>query len=182
MRALPGGREIPVLGGIGPLLVLDALHQLGNEEIQVQVAVAVAVGGQVDGHAVDGDGKVGAVVQVEAPQEILVGFAVPGMLGDDEAGYRFQHLRRAQQGAVLQLPGRHRADAGGIGDADQVLGAGPHLHHLQGGHAGGQGLERQCQGGSRQGSGEEGAPHGGLEAAGSVVVACDGFFIFHIPG
>ena len=41
----------------------------------------------VDGHAVYFDGKIGAVVKVEAAQEILVGLTLSGMLGDDQAGH-----------------------------------------------------------------------------------------------
>jgi hypothetical protein len=46
----------------------------------------MAVGRHVDGHAVDLDGQIGAVVEVEAAQKILVGFARAGMLGGDQPG------------------------------------------------------------------------------------------------
>src|SRR5574340_1089532 len=40
------------------------------------------------------------MVKIEAAQEILVGFPVPGMLGHDHAGHHFHHFRRAQEGPI----------------------------------------------------------------------------------
>ena len=70
---------------IGALLIVDPLDQLGDDEVEVEIALAVAVAAHVDRHAVDESGEVGAVIEVEAAQEILVGLAGAGMLGGDEA-------------------------------------------------------------------------------------------------
>ena len=45
----------------------------------IGVALAVQVGGLVDRHAVDETGEVGAVVQVEPAQQVLVGLALAGV-------------------------------------------------------------------------------------------------------
>jgi hypothetical protein len=62
-------------GEVGTSADPHRLDQLGNEEADVGVALAVAVGSHVDRHAVDPDGEIGAVVEIEAAQEVLVGFA-----------------------------------------------------------------------------------------------------------
>jgi hypothetical protein len=70
------GREIALVREVGALAVRDAVDELGDEPVQVAVALAVRVRGHVDGHAVDRGREVGAVVEVEAAQEILVRLAV----------------------------------------------------------------------------------------------------------
>ena len=51
----------------------------------------------VDRHAVYLDGEIGAVVKVDAAQKILVGFALSGMLGDDQPGHDLQSLTGPQE-------------------------------------------------------------------------------------
>ncbi len=84
--------EIAFVGEIGPLADVDRPDQLGDQEIQIGIALAVRVGAHVDRHAVDRDGEIGAVVEIEAAQEILVGLAVAAVLGDDQAGHDFKRF------------------------------------------------------------------------------------------
>jgi len=94
--------------------------------------MTVGVGGHVHRHAVDRRGEVGPVVEVEAAQEILVGFAVAAVLGDDEPRHHFQHLARAQQRTALEFLRGHGALARRIRIADQLLlAAGDDDHFLQ---------------------------------------------------
>jgi len=88
----------------------------------------VGVGGHVDGHAVDKGREVGAVVEVEAAQEVLVGLAVAAVLGDDHAGHEFEHLGRAQGRAAFDQPGCDGALAGRIGCAHRVVVIAVHGH------------------------------------------------------
>lgn len=81
---------------------LHRADEFGNEEVDVGIALAMAMGAHVGGHAVDGDGDVAAVVEVEAAQEVLVGFSLAGMLRDDEAGHGFQHLAGAGDRPVVE--------------------------------------------------------------------------------
>ena len=62
---------------------MQITDRLGDEEIQVGIPLAMRVTGQIDGHAVHFCGEVGAVIEVERPKKILVGFAFAGVLGDD---------------------------------------------------------------------------------------------------
>ena len=144
-----GGGKVAVLGGINPLAVGDALHQLGHQEVEVHVALAVGVAGHVHRHAHHMGGEVAAVVEVEAAQEVLVGLSVPRVLGDDQAGHGLQGLGRAQQGAVAQLGGGDGAFAGRIGNADQLVLAGSDGDLLEGRDAGGVGCA--AEGGRQEG-------------------------------
>ena len=89
MWTAPAEEKSPSSAKYGPLRTRTERDQLGDQEVDVGIALAVAVGAHVDRHAVDRDGEVGAVVEVEAAQEILVGFALAAVLRDDEAGHRF---------------------------------------------------------------------------------------------
>ena len=83
--------------------------------------MAVAVGRHVDRHAGDGRGEVGAVVEVEPAQVVLVGLSLAAVLADDQPGYGLEHLGRAHHRAGVELTGGDRALAGRLGDPDQVL-------------------------------------------------------------
>jgi len=66
------------------------------------------VGRDIARHAAELGGEIGAVVEVEAAQEILVGLAVAGMLRDDQARHHFERLAGAQDGHRRQaLAGDH---------------------------------------------------------------------------
>ena len=84
-------------------------------KVDIGVALPVAMGRHVDGHAVDPDGEIGAVVKVEAAQEILVGLALSGMLGDDQAGHDLQRLAGPQEGHGVHLRAADAHGAGGGG-------------------------------------------------------------------
>jgi hypothetical protein len=52
--------------------------------------LAVGVGAVVDRHPIDKDAKVCAMVEIVAPDKVLVRLAVAGVLGDHHAGHGFQ--------------------------------------------------------------------------------------------
>ena len=104
-----GSREVAELGKVRALVEVDALHRLGDEEVQVGVALAVRVADQVHGHPVDRQRDVRAVIGVEASDQILVGLSAAGMLRDDQARHRAKHVGRRldEQIAIQLLPQRH---------------------------------------------------------------------------
>jgi hypothetical protein len=104
-----GRRKIALIGVIRALLVLDSIEQLGDHEVDVGVALAVAMRVHVHGNAIDAGGQVGAVIQVEAAQEILVGLAIARVLSDHESGNGFEQLAGAHHGTRLELRARDRA-------------------------------------------------------------------------
>ncbi len=128
-----GRREIALLGGVGPLAVVDALHELRDQPVQIAVAVAVRVRGHVHRHAVHVGGEVGAVVQVEAAQEVLVGLAAAAVLRDDHARHELQHLGGSQGGPVGQQARVEAALAGGVRAAHRMVVVAFHADWGQGG-------------------------------------------------
>src|SRR5262249_29525135 len=101
-----GGREITLVGEIWPLLELNTADELGNEKTGIGVPVRVRAGRRVDRHARDGRGEVGAVVEVEATEIVLIRLALATMLADDEPRYRLEHFARTHHGARRELSGR----------------------------------------------------------------------------
>jgi hypothetical protein len=107
-RAIPQihrtrGREITRVRVVRALAVLDRLDQLGNYEVDVGVTLAVRMRGHVHGHAVDAGGEIGAVIEIEPAQEVLVRLAAAAVLSDDQPGHDFEQLARAQHGAQVEL-------------------------------------------------------------------------------
>ena len=107
------GREIPLVGEVRPLLELHAAHELGDDKAEVRVALRVRTRWRVHGHTDDGRGEVGSVIEVEAPQVVLVGFPFPAVLADDQSGHRLEDLADAHHGPYFELTSRDRTLAGG---------------------------------------------------------------------
>ena len=99
-----GGGEVALVGVIWSLLANDIRKQLRNQEVGVGIALAVAVGRHIERHAVEVDGEVGAVIELEAAKLILIGLALAAMLRDQETGNRsFQRLARPTKRHVVDL-------------------------------------------------------------------------------
>ena len=126
-----GTAEIADLGMIGAFPVSQGADGFGDHEVEVGVALAVAMGAHVDWHAVHVGGEIGAVIQVEAPQEVLVGLACAAVLGHHHAGHQFQHIPGAQNGAQFDLFLADQALGGTGGLADQVQAASGDLDFFQ---------------------------------------------------
>ena len=110
-----GGAEVAHIGVVRTLADIHRLNQLRDQKVDIGVALPVAMGRHVDGHAVDPDREIGAVVKVEAAQEILVGLALAGVLGDDQAGHGFKRLAGPQEGHGIHLRAADAHGAGGGG-------------------------------------------------------------------
>ncbi len=116
-----GRREVADVGVIRPLAELEYLDQLGNQQVDVEVALAVAMARQIEGYALERRREVGAVIEVEAAQKELVGLAAAGVLGGDQPGNALQNLPRSQVRHPLDFglsdtPHRRRID-----DAEQTF-------------------------------------------------------------
>ena len=66
--------------------------------------------------------EVGAVIEVEAAQVVLVRLALAAVLADDDARHGFEHFAGAHDRPRVELPRRDRALARRLRDADEVLG------------------------------------------------------------
>ena len=118
--------EIALAGEVRPLAEVDTGTKLGNEEVQVGVTLSVCMCPHVDWHAVDEGCKIGAVIEIETTQQILVSLAFARMRRDGQSGDRLEQLPDAIYRPLLEfLPG-HRALTRRLGDAEQI--------ELRGGH------------------------------------------------
>ena len=75
----------------------------------------------IDRHAVHAGREIGAVVEVEAAQVILVGLARAAVLRDDHAGNGLDDFARPEQRAQRELLVADHALVGGSGDADEAV-------------------------------------------------------------
>ena len=92
----------------------------------------MAMGAHVDRHVVDGDREVGAVVEIVAAQEVLVGFALAAVLGDDQARRRFEQFGPGRvTGRALSSAPVHRHLAR---HARLALGSRTHIRRAGGGY------------------------------------------------
>ena len=80
MFADPAVAKSPWSAKYGPFENCTPRHQLGDQEVEIRVALAVRVRRHVDRHAGDRRREVGAVIEVEAAQEVLVGLALAAVL------------------------------------------------------------------------------------------------------
>ena len=127
----PGGGEIAESRVVWALDEVQRFNRLGNDEIDVCVTLAVAVGAHVDWHAVDPGGEVRPVIQIESAQEHLVRFARAAVLGDDHAGYGLEHVAGSQQRSQRQIHLPHHAFGGSACLPHQDIAPALHQHFLQ---------------------------------------------------
>src|SRR5688572_2179768 len=106
-----GSGKIAELRVVRALVVGDALDQLRDHEVEVHVALAVPVRRHVDRHPLDLRQEIGAVVEVESAQEVLVRLPVSGVLSRDQARDDLENLAGAQERPVLELLVENRAFA-----------------------------------------------------------------------
>jgi hypothetical protein len=74
--------------------------------VEIGIALTVGVAAEFDGEPVDEDGDVGAVIGVEAAEEILLRLASALVLADDESGDEAQDVGRPALGAELEVAPR----------------------------------------------------------------------------
>ena len=126
-----GQCKVSEVGAVGPFAVIDAVDDLGDQSVDIQITLTMPVAAEVQRYVVQQSGEVGAVVQIKAAQEVLVGLAAAGVLSGDEARNHFQQLGHPQQRADRQVGAAHRAFTGRCGDADQALRASEDQHLFQ---------------------------------------------------
>ena len=104
-RAQPRPAEAKSLSSAqyGPFLTITASRQLGDQEVDVGIALAVAHGcGPSTGMPSNQRARSVPWSRFYAAQEVLVGFAFAAVLGDDQAGRGLQHLARPLYGLFVQ--------------------------------------------------------------------------------
>ena len=90
-------------------------------KLRSRIALTMGVGRHVDRHVVDGYREVGAVIEIDATQVVLVRLALAAMLADEEAGDALEQLPGAHEGPVLYVLLRDRPLRGRVRAADQIV-------------------------------------------------------------
>jgi len=116
-----GRGEISFVGVVRPLAIVDVLDQLRYQEIEVRIALSMSVARKIHRHSVHVHGEVGAMVEIEAAQEVLIRLSGAAVLRDDHAGNDLQNFRRPQQRPVLELLFVDRSLARRVGFARQAF-------------------------------------------------------------
>jgi hypothetical protein len=124
-------REIAAVDPVRPLAVIDTLDGFGNKSVDVEIALAMAMGPQVQRHVVDVRREVGAMIEIEPAQEVLIGLTRTRVLGGDQPRNDLEQLGDPQQRTHGQIRPADRAFARGIGNPDQPLASGEHHHFFQ---------------------------------------------------
>jgi hypothetical protein len=124
-----GAPEISDLRVVHAELVIHEVDELRNEEIEIGVALPVAMRREIERHSVQPRLEVGSVVEVEAAHEVLVRLAVARMLRHDHPRHRLQQLAFARDRAEPELGGADAARRGAHRHAAKVVAA---AHHFDG--------------------------------------------------
>ncbi len=101
------GAEVANVRVVGALADVDRSDQLRDQKVEIRVPLSVRMGAHVDRHVVERDRKIGAVVEVVAAQEILVGFTLAAVLRDHQAGDDLECLARPCERPCVDLRARH---------------------------------------------------------------------------
>jgi hypothetical protein len=83
----------------------------------------MTVGAHVHRHGVDRGGEIGAVVEVEPPEKVLLGLAAARVLGCHQARYELQQVAAAQQRTSVELRAADRPLRRGDRFPDEVQAA-----------------------------------------------------------
>jgi hypothetical protein len=89
-RRRAGRGKIADIRIVRPLPESDIVNELRDDPIEVHIALAVGMGGEIDGYAVNKTGEIRAMVQIKAAQKILIGFAAPTVLRHGYARHDLQ--------------------------------------------------------------------------------------------
>lgn len=98
-----GRGEVAFIGEVRPLLYLHGGDRFRNQPIEVGIALAVGVSAHVGRHIINIDREIRAMIEIIAAQEVLVRFALAGMLRHNEPRYSFEHFARAHHGPRVDV-------------------------------------------------------------------------------
>ncbi len=92
---MPRRGKISLIRIVGPFSILNVIDQLRDKAVEVHVTLPVGMTRQVDGHTIHKSRKIRAVIEIESPQEILIGLSITAMLGGNHAGNEFDEFADA---------------------------------------------------------------------------------------
>ena len=110
---------------------MQGADQLRDHEIEIGIALAVPMGAHVDRHVVEPDVDVGAVIEVEAAQKILVGLAFAAVLGRDQSRHDLEHFADPRSRLLFNLLAGDNSLRGGIRCEKGLIRLSGHTHFGQ---------------------------------------------------
>jgi hypothetical protein len=110
----------------------DIIKELRDDPIKVHIALAVGMGGEVDGYAIDKTGEIRAMIQIEATQKILIGFPGATVLCHDHTRNDLQNFSWAQERTDFKLGLAHPTFGGRPGNPREIIGPTRYYYRLQG--------------------------------------------------
>ena len=90
---------------VRPFVNLHPLDRLGNQPVQIGIALAVGMAHHVHRDAVDEDREVRAMIRVEATEKNLIRLAAAVVLPQDQAWHKPKHVGRSIGRAQFQVAG-----------------------------------------------------------------------------
>src|SRR5689334_7060431 len=84
--------EVTDLRMVDAKLVIDVVDELGDEKVQIGVALPVAMRRHVEWHALEPGLEVRSVVEVEPANEVLIRLSIARVLSDDHAWHCLEEL------------------------------------------------------------------------------------------
>src|SRR5207237_5241927 len=85
-------RKVSFVRVVRAFPIVNMVDQLGNQKIEVGVALAVAMARQIYRHAVHMHGEIGAVMQIEDSEEVMICLAAVAVMRYDNYGDGLYHL------------------------------------------------------------------------------------------
>ena len=122
-RGGAGGGKISDIGIVGPLPEVDIVNEFGNNPIQVHIALAVGMRGEIDRDTVDKTGEIRAMVEIETAQKVLIGFPSATVLCHDHARHDFQDFSRAEHRPGFELDLADTPLRGRTSNPREIIGA-----------------------------------------------------------
>ncbi len=83
--------------------VVSAFDEFGNQEVEIGITLTMRMGAQIHRHALNRNREIRPVIEVEATQKVLVGFAAARMLRDHHTGNHFEQFSAAQKWSQIEL-------------------------------------------------------------------------------
>ena len=98
-----GAGEIADIRRIRSLAIVDVVHQLRNEIVEIEIPLAMGMARQVLRHVIQRDGKIRPMIELKAAKKVLIGLPRPTVLRDDQPRHGFQNFRRPQNRTTGQI-------------------------------------------------------------------------------
>ena len=100
--------EVALIGEVGTFANEHGVDRFLHQPIEIGIALTMSVCSHIDRHIIDIDCHVGAVVEIVATQEVLIGFALAAVLGNDQPRCCLEHFAGARHRSGIDLGSWHQ--------------------------------------------------------------------------